>query len=54
MGIFVIAGSCVPLVHGVIMGKAIGVDEISALGSGISMGIGLLKAKDAQVTGLPK
>lgn len=54
MGIFVIAGSCVPIVHGVLTGKAIGADEVSALMVGISGGIGLIKAKDAQVTGLPK
>jgi hypothetical protein len=51
-GIVAILGGVFPIVSKVANGGAIDMDDIATAMAGVSAGVGLIKAKDAMVTGL--
>lgn len=52
-GILAIVGTVAPIVSKVAQGGNIDIDDIGTAIAGVSAGVGLIKAKDALVTGLP-
>ena len=52
-GILAILGTVAPVATKVIQGHTPTMEELMAAAGGVSAGVGLIKAKDAQVTGLP-
>lgn len=53
-GILAIVGTVAPIVGKVAQGGAIDVNDIGTAIAGVSAGVGLIKAKDALVTGVPE
>jgi hypothetical protein len=52
-GILAIVGTLSPIVGKIAQGGAIDINDIGTAIAGVSAGVGLIKAKDALVTGLP-
>lgn len=52
-GILAILGTVLPIVGKVANGGTLDVNDISTAIGGVAAGVGLIKAKDALVTGLP-
>lgn len=52
-GIFAIVGTVAPVAVKVTTGQPVTMEDLMAAAGGVSAGIGLVKAKDAQVTGVP-
>ena len=52
-GIMAILGTVLPIVGKVAQGGTVDMNDIGTAIAGVSAGVGLIKAKDAMVTGLP-
>jgi hypothetical protein len=52
-GILAIVGTLSPIVGKIAQGGTVDINDIGAAIAGVSAGVGLIKAKDALVTGLP-
>ena len=52
-GVLAILGTVLPIVGKVANGGTIDINDIGTAIAGVSAGVGLIKAKDALVTGLP-
>lgn len=52
-GILAIIGTIAPIIGKIAQGGSVDINDISVAIGGVSAGVGLIKAKDKLVTGLP-